>query len=81
MLNSKENEEQKVTKKPSGQENQTFVTVMEMIQKTKGEYEIEAKGVAHDVNQKDYMIIKAYDNDEKVKTTKKNVKEQAEIGD
>ena len=81
MLNSKGNEEQKLTKKPSGQENETVIVGMEAIQQIKDEYQIEAKGVAHDVNQKDYMIIKAYDNDEKAKTTNKNVKEQAEIGD
>ena len=78
MLNSNGNEEQKVTKKPSGKENETVIVGMEAIQQIKDEYQIEAKGVAHDVNQQDYMVIKAYNNDEKTIATKKNVKEQKE---
>ena len=73
MLNSKENEKKS---RPSGQENQTVILGLEVTQQTRGEYNLEANGkTQHDVNQNDYIVIKAYDN------SKKNVKEQAEIGE
>ena len=73
MLSSKENEKKS---RPSGQENQTVILGLEVTQQTRGEYNLEANGkIQHNVNQKDYIVIKAYDN------SRKDVKEQAEIGE
>lgn len=63
MLNSRENKKTK----PSGQENQTIIfgldimqTVREDVKKT---FELKAKGrLAKEVSFEDYVVIKAYDN-------------------
>ena len=68
MLNNTVYEEGKVKQRPSGQENRTIIVGFEMIEKIKDEvsktFEMEAKGkLAREVNPKDYIRIKAYNND------------------
>ena len=81
MLNSRENEVKQKTSSPSGQENNTIIVGLEVIQKVRDEqsqtYEMDAKGkLAREVNPTEYIRIKAYNNRDLIKQ-----KEQNEIGE
>ena len=81
MLNSRENGVNQKKSSPSGQENNTIIVGLEVIQKIRDEqakiYEMDAKGkLARAVNPTEYIRIKAYNNRDLIKQ-----KEQNEIGE
>ena len=81
MLNSRENGVKQRTSSPAGQENNTIIVGLEVIQKVRDEqsqtYEMDAKGkVARVVIPTEYIRIKAYNNRDMLKQ-----KEQNEIGE
>ena len=81
MLNSRENEVKQKTSSPSGQENNTIIVGLEVVQRVRDEqsqtYEMDAKGkLARPVNPTEYIRIKAYNNRDLIKQ-----KEQKEIGE
>ena len=81
MLNSRENEVKQRKSSPSGQENNTIIVGLEVVQKVRDEqakiYEMDAKGkLARAVNPTEYIRIKAYNNRDLIKQ-----KEQKEIGE
>ena len=62
-----EKEKQK-TSRPSGQENNVIIVGLEIMQKVKDEFELEAKGkLARAVNPTEYVRIKAYNNKDLMK--------------
>ena len=84
MLNSRENEVKQKTSSPSGQENNTIIVGLEVIQKIRDEqakiFEMDAKGkLARVVNPAEYIRIKAYNNRDLMK--QKESKQQKEIGE